>query len=338
MNREKAVQTAIFITCALGLLLLPRLVSEVKLNLAIEILFFALFATSFNILFGYTGLLPFGHAASFGIGAYAFALLLNYSSEIPVLVLILFSGLMGMLGALLIGSFCVRLKGAYFALLTLAFQQFIYAVALKWREVTNGDDGMGISRPDFYLPGIGTISMTNFSNLYYVTLFVVALAILLCYLLIRTPLGNAMISIRENEERASFLGYQTYYTKLAAFTIAGLFAGIAGGFFTFFAEFVSTDTLDLNTATEVVIMAILGGTGSFLGPALGAAFYMLFQDWVSGIDWIAGMKEHWLFFMGLIFVVMVLYVQGGIMGLVQSARIRRLVYGRRAISTEEVET
>lgn len=335
MNRQRTIQGLIVIICVAGLLLLPKLVSQVKLNLAIEIALFALFAVSFNLLFGYTGLLPFGHAASFGIGAYAFALILNYAPKMPVLLLILLSGLAGMLGALIIGFFCVRLKGPYFALLTLAFQQFLYAVALKWRDVTNGDDGMGIVRPELYLPGVGKISMNYMPNLYYLTLAVVAFSLLLCYLLIRTPLGNSMISIRENEERASFLGYQTYSTKLAAFTIAGLFAGVAGSFFTLFEEFVSTDAINMDMGTEVVIMAILGGTGSFLGPVIGAAFYMIFQDWISGIDWI---KEYWLFFMGLIFVIFVLYARGGIIGLMQADWLRRLLYGRKAISIEEVQT
>ena len=303
---------------ALGLLAVvvlyavPWVLDTVRLRMLIEILYFGLFAVSFNLLFGYAGLLSFGHAASFGVGGYAVGLLLKHITGLPFLAALALGALAGALAGLVIGAFCVRLRGTYFALLTLAFSQFLNAIALKWRGVTRGDDGLTVAVPDVTLPGGMVLRMADAASFYWLALTVVLLSLWAAWRFTRTPLGNAVVLMRENDERAAFLGYNVFATKLIVFTVASGFAAVAGALFASFQRLVSPSALDLPIGTEVVFMAVLGGTGAFLGPFLGAAVYILVQDWL------AKASEHWPFFMGLAFVVMILFAHTGLVGLVSA--------------------
>lgn len=301
------------------LFLLPCLLSKIQIHIITEVLIYALFAVGFNLMFGYAGLLPFGIAALFGVGAYCAALILNHFPVVPLLLVLLFASLSGFLAAVIIGFFCVRLSGAYFALTTLAFQMFLYAVALKWRSLTHGDDGMGIIRPELDLPVLGSISLRGTSSIYYFTLIIVALAILACYIFLKTPLGNSLICVRENEARASFLGYNIFLIKLTAFSLSGFLVGLAGGLFVLFQEFVATTCVDLNMGLTPVLITIIGGSGHFFGPIVGAAFYIMFQDWISS------MTYYWMLIMGGVFIFIVLYLQGGLIGLLDLERLRNLL-------------
>ena len=291
---------------------LPAVLDTVRLRILIEILYFGLFAVSFNLLFGYAGLLSFGHAASFGVGGYAIGLLFKHLSGLPFLAALALAALAGAVAGLVIGSFCVRLRGTYFALLTLAFSQFLNAIALKWREVTRGDDGLTVSVPDITLPGGAVVKLADAANFYWLALTIVLLSLWAAWRFTRTPLGNAVVLMRENDERAAFLGYNVFATKLVVFTVASGFAAVAGALFASFQRLVSPSALDLPIGTEVVFMAVLGGTGAFLGPFLGAAVYILVQDWM------AKTSEHWPFFMGLAFVLMILFAHTGLVGLLSS--------------------
>lgn len=292
-----------------GLYALPAALGTVSLRMAIEILYFGLFAVSFNLLFGYAGLLSFGHAATFGVGGYTAGLALKHVAGLPLLAALAVAAVAAGVAGLVIGFFCVRLRGTYFALLTLAFSQFLYAVALKWRDVTRGDDGLTVVVPDLTVPGLGVVPMGEASAFYWLELTIVLLCLWAAWRFSRTPLGQAVVLMRENDERAAFLGYNVFGTKLIVFTVAAVLAGIAGALFAAFQRLISPAALDLSTGTEVVFMAILGGTGAFLGPFLGAAVYILVQDWLSRAT------EHWPFLLGLLFVVMILYAHRGLVGL-----------------------
>ena len=300
------------------LFLLPHFLPEMRVHLAVEILIFALFATGFNLVFWYGGQLPFGHAALFGVGGYSTALILNYYPGTPLLLVLLIAALFGFVAAIVIGFFCVRLTGAYFALTSLAFQMFLFAVALKWRSLTKGDDGMGVIRPELHLPILGNISLTNITNLYYLTLILVAIGMLACYLFLKTPLGNSVVTVRENDVRTSFLGYSVFLTKLAVFSTSGILAGLAGGLFVLHQEFVAITTIDMNMSMTPVLMTVIGGPGHFLGPVLGAAFYVIFHDCLSSLT------SYWMILMGGIFIVIVLYVEGGLISFFKLEKIRRL--------------
>ena len=317
---KKSIVKGLVIIVCLGLIaLLPQILPVVHINMLIEIAFFSLLAVSYSMLFGHGGLLSFGHAAYFGIGAYTMALLIKHIAGIPLLLSLLMGGIAGGLGGLLAGVFCVRLKRAYFALLTIAFNQFFYAVALKWRSFTRGDDGLSLKRPDLYLPGLGSIDMGKIANVYYLVVMITLLCILAQWYLTKTPFGNSIRTVKENDERADFIGYNVFLTKLSLYTISSFFAGIAGGLFAFFQRFVSTGAIDAHMSMQVIFMTFIGGVGSFFGPILGTAVYLYFTDWVSRVT------ERWEFVLGVLFILLVMYARTGLVGLISIERLKRLV-------------
>jgi branched-chain amino acid transport system permease protein len=328
VSRIRICQATFGVGIAILLLLVPSLLSEARVNLASEVLIYALFAVSFNLLFGYSGILPFGHAAVFGIGAYCTGLIFNHFPNMHLLLTLLIVSLAGLIGGGVIGLFIARLKGAYSALLSFAFQMFLFAVALKWRSLTNGDDGMGAVPPALQLPVWGDISMATIHNVYYFELIVSFVGIGLCYLFLKTPLGNSFIVIREKEARAAFLGYDVYLTKLTAFSASGVLGALAGALFVIHQNFVSTSCLDMNLSLTACLMAVIGGSGAFLGPVLGAAFYVVFQDFVSRLT------PHWWILMGALFIVVVLYFQEGLISLFTGERIKRWMGGGKSRGNE----
>jgi len=308
---------------------LPWLLDTVRLRMVIEVLYFGLFAVSFNLLFGYAGLLSFGHAATFGVGGYTLGLLLKYEPALPFLVALGLAAVVGGAAGVIIGLFCVRLRGTYFALLTLAFSQFLFAVAFKWRAVTRGDDGLIVGVGSIAVPGLGALELGRPRHFYLVEVTIVLLCLWAAWRFTRTPLGTAVVLMRENDERAAFLGYNVFGTKLIVFTLATTLAAVAGALFAAFQRLISPAALDLAIGTEVVFMAVLGGTGAFLGPFLGAAVYMVFQDWLSKTT------ENWPFFLGLGFVMMILYAHDGLIGLFARGGIARRLFSRRDAGVEE---
>jgi branched-chain amino acid transport system permease protein len=314
MTRRRIYQVAGILVTAALLLVAPRIVSELRIHLFVEILIYSLWAIAFNLLFGHGGLLAFGFGAPFGVGAYAAALMFRDVAGMPLVLTLLIVCGVGFASGLAVGALAVRLKGAYFALITFSFQMFFYAVALKWYSVTKGDDGFGVSRPPLWLPALGQVSLAPISRVYYFVLFVVTLAVVATYLFQKTPLGNSIAMIRENDVRPAFLGYDVYLTRLTVFSLSCLLAALAGGLFVFFNEFVSTAVIDMNVSMTVLLMVIIGGSDHFLGPIVGAAFYVLAQDWLSS------MTNRWFLAMGAIFIVVVMYLDGGLISLLPFGR------------------
>jgi branched-chain amino acid transport system permease protein len=303
-------QVAIIVVAILLLFIAPRFLKITHLRLLNEIAYFSLFAISFNLLFGYAGLLSFGHAAYFGLGAYTTAILLKRVAGTPLLLSILSGGIVGAIVGAMVGFFCVRRKGGYFVLLTLAFNQLIWAVAWKWRNVTGGDDGLGGFVPKTLSLGIIRLDMTRTETMYYLTVTIVLILLFLAWYLTKTPFGNTIWAIKVNEERAAFLGYNVKLSRILIFTVASFFAGIAGSLFAVFQDFVATNVVNLLLSTEVILMTILGGTGSFFGPILGSAVFVYFSDWLSSLT------DRWEFFMGVLFIIVVLYFHQGAIGLI----------------------
>jgi len=311
---------------ALALLVLalqPLWLNGLQLHVMVEIFYLALFALSFNLLFGYAGLLSFGHNAVYGVSAYALAYMLLQHKGMGLMAGIGFALLVSAAVGGLLGILCVRLKGGYFALLTLAFAQFFLVLANKWRSFTKGDDGLMASAPSLDLPFAGPISLSNGSNLYWFALVVSVLACALAYGLMRTPLGNAVLLIRENEERARYLGYNVVLTKWLLFVASSLLAGMAGVLFMLAQGVVTPGIFSIASGGDVLIITLLGGTSGFFGPILGVAAYHLLQDLLSRAT------EHWPFFMGLILVLVVLFAPGGIYGILQRVmrRVREARHG-----------
>lgn len=303
------------------LLAMPALVPEYPLNMVITMIIYSLFALSYNVLFGQAGLLSFGHAAYFGVGAYTSILLFKLAG-LSLLPGILGAGVVAGVMGVLLGLLVVRLGGTYFALLTLAFNALLYAGAEKWRDLTGGEDGVAAMRPDLYIPGIGDVEMFSTVHWYYFVLVVVLLSTAFCWHFTKTPLGRLNECMRENEDRARFIGYNVYISKVAINTISAFFAGLAGGLAGAFQEFVSVTVINLDKATEVLVMTFVGGSGTFWGPILGACFLTYLNQWLSDLT------EHWTLIQGIIFVLLVMYAPQGISGLLISIKDRLL--GARA--------
>jgi branched-chain amino acid transport system permease protein len=284
--------------------------------LANDMVIWALFATSLNMLVGYTGLVSFGHAAYFGIGAYATGLLMK---KLGVSFLIAFpaAGVIAGLCALVFGFFCVRLTRIYFAMLTLAFAQIVWAICFKWNEVTGGEQGMPeIPYPSFdwvdrvaaVLPFVGGYRTSDY--FYFTCLVLVAACFWMLRRIVASPFGRMLTTIRENAERAEFIGVNVRRYELAAFVIAGAFAGLAGGLFGIFNRGVFPDFAYWTKSSEVLIMTLLGGMGTFYGPAVGAvALIGLNQQIVS-------YTEYWPLILGSILVLLLFVFPGGIAGAV----------------------
>lgn len=292
---------------------LPTSVGILGVRTAIEILYFALFAVAFNLLFGYAGLLSFGFNATFGVGAYAMALLLVYAPGMGLLLTVLASVIIGGATGAIIGTLCVRLRGGYFSLLTLAFCQFLLAIALKWRTVTKGEDGVLVAPQRLFLPGIGDVRLDVEANMYWFALTLVLVCLWLMWRFTRTPLGKAVILVRENDERSSFIGYNVFAVKVMVFTLASTMAAVAGVLYVLFQRLAAPTTLGLSVAGDVLFMTVLGGKGSFLGPVVGAGVYEILQNWLSKNT------EHWPFFIGALFVLLVIFAPGGVTGIAKSA-------------------
>ncbi len=309
MTYRRVWKWLFFVSLVALLAFLPKLISEFSLNLVITMLIYSLVAVGYNILFGQAGLLSFGHAAYFGIGAYTSILVYKHLG-LSLLPGIVAGGVCGVLLGIVFGVFVVRLSGLPFALLSLAFNMVIYAVAEKWRSLSGGEDGLAMQRPDLSVPGFGSIDMFSTVNFYYFVLIVVGLSVVYCWFLTRTPLGRINVCVRENAERAGFVGYNTYATKFLVYLIAAFFCGIAGALASSFQEFVSTTMINLDKSADILIITFVGGRGIFWGPIIGAFFLTYLNDALSSLT------EHWAIIQGAIFIALVMYAPDGISGLV----------------------
>ncbi|MCL5125737.1 MAG: branched-chain amino acid ABC transporter permease [Deltaproteobacteria bacterium] len=292
------------------LVLFPFVTGKYHVSLLTEVVIFALFGVSYNLLLGYGNLLSFGHAMFFGLGAYTTAVVLHHIPGLGFFPAILLGTGCATLGGLLVGFLILRQKGASFALLTLAFNALFYAMATKFTFITHGDDGLSVIRPkiDF---GIFTLNTSDVVVFYFVTLAIVGAVILLSWYFTGTAMGKTITLMCENEERMKFLGYSTNTTRLTLFTLTGGLAGLAGSFYALFFCFVSVDAISIAMTTTVLLITFVGGIGSFAGPILGAFVYIYLQNFLSDVT------DRWQLFMGLIFIAMVLFVPGGISKLLQ---------------------
>jgi branched-chain amino acid transport system permease protein len=286
--------------------------------LATEIVILALFAVSLNLLLGYTGLVSFGHAAYFGIGAYTCAILMK-THGVPFILAFAAAGAMAALFAIVFGFFCVRSTRIYFAMLTLAFAQIVWAVCFKWNSVTGGEQGLSnVPYPDLgWMSALPVLGELRTADQYFLLVVVLAGA---CFAvlsrIVHSPFGRILTAIRENPERAQFVGVNVRVYQMAAFAIAGTFAGFAGALFGIFNRGVFPDFAYWSKSAEVLIMAILGGIGSFWGPALGAAALTLLNHQISSIT------QYWPLVLGLVLIVLLFAFPGGIAGAISSARAR----------------
>ena len=308
MNAARALRHPLAIS-AIALAALPCLISAIgyTYGLATEIALFALVGLGYNLLLGYTGLLSFGHGLFFGCAAYAAALAqihwFKAGIVAPIAFTLAFSAVLGVA----IGFLVLRRRGVYFSLLTLAFTALAFTVAFRWTDFTGGESGLrGITRPR--LLGLNLDHQLVF---YYFAAVLVLLAAWALWRVVHSPFGSVLAAIRENEQRAAFIGYPVRRYKLVAFAVSATITGLAGALFAFLKLFASADPVHPSFSGELAAMTIIGGTGSFLGPALGALFYTLFREILSGYT------ASWMFWFGLLFMGFILFSPAGLVGLAE---------------------
>ncbi len=300
-------QIAVF---ALVLLSLPFWIGPIGLYqyIGVEIAIWIIFALGFNLLFGYTGLHSFGHGAYLGVGAYAFGL---FQLHVGVS---LFGGLLaailaaGVAGAV-VASFVSHRRGIYFALMTIAFGQLFWFGAVKMHWITGGEDGLlNIPRPDLNL-GVTSFDLSGNTALYYLIATLVIVITILTWRAVNSPFGRILQAIRQNEVRASFIGYEVWWFKWVVFTLSAMFAGLAGGLFSMAQESAYPDVMSLHQSGLIVMMVLVGGgLVNFWGPILGVVLYFIARDVLGAIT------ETWLLWYGLMFVAMVMFKPEGLAG------------------------
>jgi branched-chain amino acid transport system permease protein len=274
---------------------------------------FAIFATSLNLLVGYTGLVSFGHGLFYGFGAYSFALMMQkLGTSIPVAFALTI--VMSAAVAAVVGAICIRLKEIYFSFLTLAFQMLLHSIIIAWTPVTGGDQGLtgGIPRPPF----LG-IRLDEPHHLYVFCCVVLVVSLFLMWHLVQSPFGYTMRMIRDNPRRAAFLGIQVWRIRLGAFIVAGVFGGVGGALISLFVSSAYPDFAYWTISGEAVFMILLGGIGVFFGPLVGAITLLLLSDLVTRVT------EHYSLVLGIIILMFALGLRKGLLGFLVGAWTKR---------------
>ncbi len=301
----RSIRYAPFIIGGLILILMPPFLPTFSQSMMTKGLIFAIFAISLDILVGYVGLLSFGHAAFFGAGGYVVGVLsLHYGIDS---FWITFPGaiLAALLVAAAFGAIVVRFSGLYFVLLTFAFGNLLFSVGWKWRYLQSlGIEGIiGIHRPDLGIPGFDWNSI----NFYFFVFVIFVICFFLLYRFINSPFGSVLKGIHSNEPRMRSLGYNTWLYKYIAYMVAGSFAGVSGALYAYHTRFVAAEFIGTEFSFIVVLMVLLGGSGRFVGPIIGAIVIIFVETFVS-----IAIPERWPLLLGVIFVAVIMFLRGGI--------------------------
>ena len=284
----------------LALLALPVIGSDYLIDIGTEMLIFALFALSLNLITGYSGNVSFGHAAYFAIGGYVNAILLTTYGW-PLLPAFVTGVLAATLTAAVVAYFCTRLTDIYFAMLTLAFSMLVWAIAFKWRSVTHGDDGfVGVTVPAL---------LDDRMRFYYFTVIIVVASIAVLWVITHSAFGRSLVAVRENLGRAGFIGIHTRRMRWQAFVVAGFFAGVAGALFGMLIKGMYVESAFWTQSAQVLIMTLLGGIYSFFGPIIGAAVLFMLERLTNEYT------EYWPTVLGVILLVILLFLPDGLVGL-----------------------
>ena len=296
------------------------------IDLATTTLIFALFALGFNLLFGHTGELSFGHAMFFSLGAYGTALFTKGFDCYVGPMHVAFGGASNAFGALAVALgivtlwawFVARLivprsSGIYYSMITMAFAQVIYSITFHWGDLTGGEDGIqGIERP--HLPGFPADWLQDATHVFIFTAVIVFVAVALNYWILHSKFGSVLHAIRENKQRAGFLGYDVNKYRVNAFVLSALFPGIAGWLWVYFQQSINPDAGSIDYSGRAVMMSLLGGIGTFVGPMIGAFVYWDLQNRVSGLT------KYWPATIGAVFAFFVIVAPGGIAGIAGDLR------------------
>lgn len=327
---NKPTKWTIWIVLAAALIAYPKAVGIYHTNLFVNFAIFSTFAVSVNMLLGFTRLLSFGHAAYFGLGAYGTALALRHIDGIALFPAIGTGVLAAVVFSLLVCPIVVRVSGAAFAMVHLAFGMLMYILALRFRYIFGGEDGIGrFPIPDLNIPGVMSIVMKwEAVNFYYFSMAVLGLTLLFMWYFTKTPFGQIQAGIRDNPGRIDYIGFKVPQSKAVIYVVSGACAGIAGALYALFHNHVSPDGVFFVMVSFMPIVAIvIGGAGSFFGPIVGMGVFMIVEEGALAFT------DRVELIIGVMLVGMVLFAPRGLMGWVQTMRLRFLA--RKASSTAE---
>jgi len=294
---------------------LPWLAKPFYTFLVAEIMTWSLLAMSFDLIYGFTGMLSLGHATFFGAGSYLFTLsIIHWHANLWVALLLSVIG--SAIAAWIIGFFAVRARGTNFVVITIIFSLVIFYLSFYYKSITGGDDGLPIKPPDLCL-GVLRVSLYDepIAN-YYLVLVIVSLCFLFFRRLISSPLGKLFLAIRSNEERTQHIGFNTLRYRLISFIISGAFSGLAGSLYTMTTHYSNNKLLHWTTSIDVVVWTIVGGAGTLLGPVLGTGLFTFFREFIS-----FHFKQYPIV-IGIVLILFIIFVPQGLMGLVLG-RFRR---------------
>jgi len=297
----------IHLSILIGVCLLPFLLSEYLRMLAVEAILFAVFAMSLDLIMGYAGIVSFGHAAYFGAGGYTLGVVIMHVTP-SVWVALLAAGLVCGVLALLVGLISIRAKGIYFAILTLAFAEVLYRIVFHTYALGGSDGLIGIPVPDLNIFGV-KLNLRKPLNFYYFAVAFAYLSYLTCRRLVESPFGRVLKGIRDNEDRIGFIGFSVRHYKILAFIISGIFAGWSGALFSLFKTFADTEQLNFLMSGKVIVMDLIGGLGTLLGPMFGGIFLTIFETSISSYF------EAYHIIIGAMFIIVVIFLPKGFYGL-----------------------
>jgi branched-chain amino acid transport system permease protein len=320
---KKRVKGIVWGVILVILVLYPWLFGIYFTNVFVTFAIFALFAVSYNLLLGYTGLFSFGHAMFFGAGGYATALALTHIEGCPLLVALLFGFLGAVALALLLSPIVARLADSAFAMLHLAFSMLLYTLALKLRGITGGEDGIGgFPIPPFHIPGIVSVDMTDPLHFYYFAMAVLGGSLWMAWFLTKTPFGQIIVSVRDNAKRVDYLGFKVPHTKAIIYALSCGFAGIAGSIYAMFQDLISASALGIAQSFAPIVMTMVGGVIAFSGPIWGAAIFALIEELTTRYTERVQLVE------GLILIIVILFFPGGFVHLLAVVKGKWLEFMR----------
>ncbi len=329
---NKRVKWILWVGLFVILALYPKVFGIYYTNLFVTFAVFAIFSVSFNLLLGYTALFSFGHAMFFGVGGYGTALALKHITGMSLLGALGIGFLSAMIFAAILCPIVVRVTGSAFAMLHLAFGQLMYILALKLRNITGGEDGIGgFPIPPFNIPGIVSINMKAPENFYYFAIAVLGISLWIMWFFTKTPFGQIQVGVRDNAMRIDYLGFKVPQTKAVVYIVAGTFAGIAGSIFALFQNLIAADSgFSVFVSFGAVINTLVGGLGSFFGPVCGAAIMQILEEvttrYTDRVELVAG----------LILVLVIMFAPMGFMGGVRILKQKWLARSAPKVKMERV--
>jgi len=320
--KSQRIKILLVVVALAALAIITPSTNSFVILLATRALAFAILVMSVDILLGYTGLASLGQAAYLGVGAYVTAILatryqfgLGYDFWLVVLLGILFGAAL----AAVFGLLAIRATGVYFLMITLALGQCVWGLAYRWNSLTGGDNGINLrARPKFF-----GIDLANEVTFFFLVFGFFAVSLLLMYTLVRSPFGRSLTGIRERELRMKILGYNTWLHKYIAFIIAGGFGGLSGVLWAHTAGIVSPENVVLTTSVDALLMAVLGGAGTLVGGVIGAIIVFGLREYLSTlVPW-------WQYVLGAVYVLTILYLPTGLMGIPERIRQQRALAANR---------